>query len=673
MTNSAEDLKKMKELVRELNQYAKEYYVWDQPSVTDAEYDQKYRQLEQLEATYPEEVQSDSPTQRVGDVLDTQLEKVVFDRPMLSLGDVFSRKELEDWLDNVEDQLDEQYAYVCELKIDGLSVSLQYERGRLVRAATRGDGHMGEDITHNVKTIPSVPLHLQEPLSLEVRGEIYMPKEAFVRLNQEREEKGLATFANPRNSAAGSIRQLDPKVTAKRKLNVFLYTGVLGEELGIKSQLDLLTQYPKWGFRVNPLYRLCQTKEEIWQFIEEIQNKRHQLDYDIDGIVVKVNQFNDQETLGYTVKVPKWAIAYKFPAEQVQTTLKEIEWTVGRTGVVTPTAVMEPVLLAGSMVQRASLHNMDLIEAKDIRLNDQVMIHKAGDIIPEVVKVLPDYRTKDSKPYTKPTHCPTCQSLLAHLEEEVALRCINPSCPAQAQERLNHFVSRQAMNISGVGPKLMEQLYDQGLVTTPSDLYHLEEDQLMSLNKIQEKKAHKVVEAIEASKKNSLERLLFGLGIRHVGSKAARDVARYLGEMSDIQAADKETLAQIEGIGEIIADSLVTYFANPSVQHLLQEFKQAGLNMTYLGASSEEIAAVASYFQGKTVVLTGKLEHYTRQEAKQRIESQGGKVTGSVSAHTDVVVSGKEAGRKLTKAQHLGIPILNESEMIQYLEGSLPS
>ena len=493
----------MKELVRELNQYAKEYYVWDQPSVTDAEYDQKYRQLERLEAAYPEEVQSDSPTQRVGDVLDTQLEKVVFDRPMLSLGDVFSRKELEDWLDNVEDQLDEQCAYVCELKIDGLSVSLQYERGRLVRAATRGDGHMGEDITHNVKTIPSVPLHLQEPLSLEVRGEIYMPKEAFVRLNQEREEKGLATFANPRNSAAGSIRQLDPKVTAKRKLNVFLYTGVLGEELGIKSQLDLLTQYPKWGFRVNPLYRLCQTKEEIWQFIEEIQNKRHQLDYDIDGIVVKVNRFNDQETLGYTVKVPKWAIAYKFPAEQVQTTLKEIEWTVGRTGVVTPTAVMEPVLLAGSMVQRASLHNMDLIEAKDIRLNDQVMIHKAGDIIPEVVKVLPDYRTKDSKPYTKPIHCPTCQSLLVHLEEEVALRCINPSCPAQAKERLNHFVSRQAMNISGVGPKLMEQLYDQGLVTTPSDLYHLEEDQLMSLNKIQEKKAHKVVEAIEASKKNT--------------------------------------------------------------------------------------------------------------------------------------------------------------------------
>ena len=673
MTNSAEDLKKMKELVRELNQYAKEYYVWDQPSVTDAEYDQKYRQLERLEAAYPEEVQSDSPTQRVGDVLDTQLEKVVFDRPMLSLGDVFSRKELEDWLDNVEDQLDEQCAYVCELKIDGLSVSLQYERGRLVRAATRGDGHMGEDITHNVKTIPSVPLHLQEPLSLEVRGEIYMPKEAFVRLNQEREEKGLATFANPRNSAAGSIRQLDPKVTAKRKLNVFLYTGVLGEELGIKSQLDLLTQYPKWGFRVNPLYRLCQTKEEIWQFIEEIQNKRHQLDYDIDGIVVKVNRFNDQETLGYTVKVPKWAIAYKFPAEQVQTTLKEIEWTVGRTGVVTPTAVMEPVLLAGSMVQRASLHNMDLIEAKDIRLNDQVMIHKAGDIIPEVVKVLPDYRTKDSKPYTKPIHCPTCQSLLVHLEEEVALRCINPSCPAQAKERLNHFVSRQAMNISGVGPKLMEQLYDQGLVTTPSDLYHLEEDQLMSLNKIQEKKAHKVVEAIEASKKNSLERLLFGLGIRHVGSKAARDVARYLGEMSDIQAADKETLAQIEGIGEIIADSLVTYFANPSVQHLLQEFKQDGLNMTYLGASSEEIAAVASYFQGKTVVLTGKLEHYTRQEAKQRIESQGGKVTGSVSSHTDVVVSGKEAGSKLTKAQHLGIPILNESETIQYLEGSLPS
>ncbi|MDK6291108.1 NAD-dependent DNA ligase LigA [Aerococcus urinae] len=666
--NSQAVQERMTELVDQLNHYAHEYYVLDQPSVSDDLYDKTYRQLEELEASHPDLIQSDSPTQRVGDVLNEKFDKVHFDHPMLSLGDVFSQEELMAWVDGVQKEFGTDTEFVCEMKIDGLSVSLLYQDGRLVRGATRGDGSTGENITNNIKTIASIPLRLQEPLNVEVRGEIYMPKASFAKLNEEREAAGLATFANPRNSAAGSVRQLDPKVTAKRNLNVFLYTGVLPAEAGVNSQAELLTSYPQWGLRVNPEFKLTHSKEEIWDYVEHVSQVRHDLAYDIDGIVIKVNDFDQQEELGYTVKAPRWAIAYKFPAEQANTTIRDIEWTVGRTGVVTPTAVMDPVLVAGSTVQRASLHNMDLIQAKDIRLNDTVMIHKAGDIIPEVVSVVTEDRDANSEPYPEPETCPICHSDLVQLEDEVALRCVNPACPAQAKEKLFHFVSRNAMDITGVGPAVITQLYEKGYVKDPSDLYQLDEDTLLTLDKVKEKSAQNILQAIDQSRENSLERLLFGLGIRHVGVKAARDIAMTFGSMEAIQAAEREAISAIDGIGEIIADSVEEYFANDEVTALVNCLSERGVNMTYLGASPQTLANVDSFWQGKTVVLTGKLTHYSRQEAKALIEGQGGKVTGSVSKNTDVVVAGEDAGSKLTKAQDLDILIFDEEEMLSHLE-----
>lgn len=661
---------KAEKIREQLNRYAYEYYVQDQPTVEDYIYDRLYHELAAIEAQYPQLITADSPTQRVGGQVLQGFEKAVHDRPLYSLSDVFSKEEIIAFDERVKKALGEQVSYVCELKIDGLSISLRYEEGIFVRGATRGDGTVGENITENLKTVKSIPLRLQEPISVEVRGECYMPKKSFVSLNEQREEAGLDVFANPRNAAAGSLRQLDTKITAKRNLNTFLYTVADFGPLEAQTQFDALNELARIGFRTNPEKRLCKNVEEIWAYIEEYHEKRLDLPYEIDGVVIKVNDFNQQDQLGFTVKAPRWATAYKFPPEEAQTTIETIEWTVGRTGVVTPTAVMTPVRVAGTTVSRASLHNVDYIKMKDIRLQDRVVIYKAGDIIPEVAQVLIDERPADSQPYQIPTHCPICNSELVHLDEEVALRCINPKCPAQIKEGLSHFVSRNAMNIDGLGPRVLAQMYDRGLVKDVADLYSLTEEQLLTLDKIKEKSANNLLTAIAQSKENSVERLLFGLGIRHVGSKAAKILAEYFGNLWQVAEAKKEEIIQLDAIGEIIADSLVTYFANEEVHELLRELAEAGVNFAYQGKTIRELEKIESPFKDKTVVLTGKLTHFTREEAKERIENLGGKVTGSVSKKTDIIVAGEEAGSKLVKAQTLGVTVWNEAEMVAAIEGS---
>lgn len=659
---------RIKELTTQLNQYAYEYYILDQPTLSDSEYDKLYRELLQLERAYPEAIAKDSPSQRVGSVVDSKFAKVTHELPMLSLSNAFNRGDIERFVNSVKSAIDgEPVKFVCELKIDGLSVSIRYQNGQLERGATRGDGMVGEDITNNVKTIKSIPLRLQQTLNVEVRGEIYMPKASFMALNAKREEEGLETFANPRNSAAGSVRQLDSRVTAARNLNVFLYGGVFDEEIGLQRQSELLAQFPKWGLRVNEEYVITETADEIWQFITEMGEKRHDLPYEIDGIVIKVDDFRQQDKVGYTTRAPKWAIAYKFPAEEARTVIRDIEWTVGRTGVVTPTAIMDPVLLAGSTIQRASLHNMDLIQEKDIRINDTVIIHKAGDVIPEVIRAIKDDRGEASQPYPKPTACPVCHSELIHLDDEVALRCVNIACPAQAKEKLNHFVSRNAMSITGVGPRVLAQMFDREFVKDPSDLYRLTKEQLLTLEKIGEKAAHNILEAIQNSKDNSLERLLFGLGIRHVGSKAAKQIAEVFPTMTDVMHASTEELIAIDGIGDIIADSLVEFFQNKANQELIMNLQEMGINMHYLGIRPAAVKVTDSYWQGKTVVLTGTLIEYTRTEAKEAIEALGGNVTGSVSKKTDIVVAGENPGSKLAKAQSLNVTIIDEAEMAAHL------
>lgn len=660
---------KAEKIRTQLNQYAYEYYVKDQPTVEDYVYDRLYHELVEIEDKYPQLITPDSPTQRVGGQVLQGFEKAVHDRPLYSLSDVFSKEEIIAFDARVKKALGDQVSYVCELKIDGLSISLRYEDGVFVRGATRGDGTVGENITANLKTVKSIPLRLKEPISVEVRGECYMPKESFVKLNQQREEAGLDIFANPRNAAAGSLRQLDTKITAHRNLNTFLYTVADFGPLEANNQFDALNELARIGFRTNPEKRLCHSVEEIWDYIEEYHEKRIELPYEIDGVVIKVNDFDQQDQLGFTVKAPRWATAYKFPPEEAQTVIENIEWTVGRTGVVTPTAVMTPVRVAGTTVSRASLHNVDYIKAKDIRLKDKVVIYKAGDIIPEVAQVLLDLREEDSQPYEIPTHCPICHSELVHLDEEVALRCINPKCPAQIKEGLSHFVSRNAMNIDGLGPRVLAQMYDRGLVKDVADLYSLKEEQLLTLDKIKEKSANNLLTAIDQSKDNSVERLLFGLGIRHVGSKAAKILAEHFGNLWSITKADKETILNLNAIGEIIADSVVTYFENEEVHELLTELEEAGVNFEYKGKTSEELEEVDSVFKEKTVVLTGKLSHFTREEAKEKIENLGGKVTGSVSKKTDIVVAGEEAGSKLDKAQQLGIEVWTEAQMVAALEG----
>jgi DNA ligase (NAD+) len=661
-------MKRIEELRELLNKYNYEYYVLDRPSVPDAEYDRLMQELIALEEQYPDLKTKDSPSQRVGGQALDAFQKVEHRTPMLSLANAFNEGDLRDFDRRVRQEVGDDVAYVCELKIDGLAVSVRYEDGYFVQGATRGDGVTGEDITENLKTIRSLPLRLNEPVTLEARGEAYMPKASFERLNEQRRNRGEELFANPRNAAAGSLRQLDPKIAASRHLDLFVYGLANAEELGIDSHSAALDYLQQLGFKTNPERRRCANIDEVIQFVNEWHEKRSHLPYEIDGIVVKVDSFEQQKQLGATAKSPRWAVAYKFPAEEVVTKLIGIELSVGRTGVVTPTAILEPVRVAGTTVQRATLHNEDFIRQKDIRIGDSVIIKKAGDIIPEVVNVVPDRRTGEEVPFVMPTHCPECASELVRLDGEVALRCINPKCPAQIREGLIHFVSRQAMNIEGLGEKVISQLFREGLIHDVADIYRLTKEQLIPLERMGEKSATNLLNAIEASKQNSLERLLFGLGIRHVGAKAAKVLAEHFETMDRLQTATKEELMAIHEIGEKMADSIVTYFAKPEVKELLNELRAYGVNMEYKGPKTPKPGDVHSYFAGKTVVLTGKLESLSRNEAKEKIEQLGGKVTGSVSKNTDLVIAGADAGSKLAKAQQLNIEIWDEARFLQEIE-----
>ena len=643
----------MKELVELLNRYAYEYYTKDTPSVSDSEYDQLYRELVELETAHPDKILPESPTHRVGGVVLKGFTKYQHQYPLYSLQDAFSREELEVFDQRVRKEFP-SISYVCELKIDGLSISLTYENGVLVTGATRGDGSVGEDITENLKRVKDIPLVLPEPMNITVRGECYMPRASFDRVNQIRQENGEPEFANPRNAAAGTLRQLDTTIVAKRNLATFLYQEVSPTDQS--SQEGVLEKLARLGFVVNQERVLAEDMEQIWDFIQKVAQLRDDLPYDIDGIVIKVNDLAVQEELGFTVKAPKWAVAYKFPAEEKEAKILSVDWTVGRTGVVTPTANLTPVQLAGTTVSRATLHNVDYIAEKDIHQDDTVIVYKAGDIIPAVLRVVKDKRVSDQA-LAIPTHCPSCQSELLHFEDEVALRCINPLCPAQIKEGLNHFASRDAMNITGLGPAVVEKLFAAQLVEDVAGIYRLTVEDLLTLEGFKEKSAEKLHEAIQASKENSAEKLLFGLGIRHVGSKVSQILLQEFHDLDQLATADPERIASIDSLGMVVAESLKRYFAQEGSKRLLQELQEAGVNRTYLG---EKVAADAA-LSGMTVVLTGKLERLTRSEAKAKLESLGAKVTGSVSKKTDLVVAGSDAGSKLTKAQELGIQVEDEA------------
>ncbi|HGJ3401679.1 TPA: NAD-dependent DNA ligase LigA [Streptococcus pneumoniae] len=645
--------KRMNELVALLNRYATEYYTSDNPSVSDSEYDRLYRELVELETAYPEQVLADSPTHRVGGKVLDGFEKYSHQYPLYSLQDAFSREELDAFDARVRKEVAHP-TYICELKIDGLSISLTYEKGILVAGVTRGDGSIGENITENLKRVKDIPLTLPEELDITVRGECYMPRASFDQVNQVRQENGEPEFANPRNAAAGTLRQLDTAVVAKRNLATFLYQEASpstrdSQEKGLKYLEQL-------GFVVNPKRILAENIDEIWNFIQEVGQERENLPYDIDGVVIKVNDLASQEELGFTVKAPKWAVAYKFPAEEKEAQLLSVDWTVGRTGVVTPTANLTPVQLAGTTVSRATLHNVDYIAEKDIRKDDTVIVYKAGDIIPAVLRVVESKRVSEEK-LDIPTNCPSCNSDLLHFEDEVALRCINPRCPAQIMEGLIHFASRDAMNITGLGPSIVEKLFTANLVKDVADIYRLQEEDFLLLEGVKEKSAAKLYQAIQASKENSAEKLLFGLGIRHVGSKASQLLLQYFHSIENLYQADSEEVASIESLGGVIAKSLQTYFATEGSEILLRELKETGVNLDYKGQTVVADAALS----GLTVVLTGKLERLKRSEAKSKLESLGAKVTGSVSKKTDLVVVGADAGSKLQKAQELGIQVRDEA------------
>lgn len=645
--------KRMNELVALLNRYATEYYTSDNPSVSDSEYDRLYHELVELETAYPEQVLADSPTHRVGGKVLDGFEKYSHQYPLYSLQDAFSREELDAFDARVRKEVAHP-TYICELKIDGLSISLTYEKGILVAGVTRGDGSIGENITENLKRVKDIPLTLPEELDITVRGECYMPRASFDQVNQARQENGEPEFANPRNAAAGTLRQLDTAVVAKRNLATFLYQEASpstrdSQEKGLKYLEQL-------GFVVNPKRILAENIDEIWNFIQEVGQERENLPYDIDGVVIKVNDLASQEELGFTVKAPKWAVAYKFPAEEKEAQLLSVDWTVGRTGVVTPTANLTPVQLAGTTVSRATLHNVDYIAEKDIRKDDTVIVYKAGDIIPAVLRVVESKRVSEEK-LDIPTNCPSCNSDLLHFEDEVALRCINPRCPAQIMEGLIHFASRDAMNITGLGPSIVEKLFAANLVKDVADIYRLQEEDFLLLEGVKEKSAAKLYQAIQASKENSAEKLLFGLGIRHVGSKASQLLLQYFHSIENLYQADSEEVASIESLGGVIAKGLQTYFATEGSEILLRELKETGVNLDYKGQTVVADAALS----GLTVVLTGKLERLKRSEAKSKLESLGAKVTGSVSKKTDLVVVGADAGSKLQKAQELGIQVRDEA------------
>lgn len=648
---------RMNELVELLNRYATEYYTSDNPSVSDSEYDRLYRELVELEQTHPEQVLPNSPTHRVGGKILDGFEKYSHQYPLYSLQDAFSREELLAFDARIRKELP-NVTYICELKIDGLSISLTYDQGVLVVGATRGDGTIGENITENLKRVKDIPLTLPEALDITVRGECYMPRTSFDWVNQSRQENGEPEFANPRNAAAGTLRQLDTAVVAKRNLATFLYQEASPSTRD--SQEQVLKHLEQLGFVVNPRRVLAHSMDEVWQFIQEVGQERDQLSYDIDGVVIKVNDLAGQEQLGFTVKAPKWAVAYKFPAEEKEAKLLSVDWTVGRTGVVTPTANLTPVQLAGTTVSRATLHNVDYISEKDIRKDDTVIVYKAGDIIPAVLRVVDSKRVSEEK-LDIPANCPSCDSKLLHFEDEVALRCINPRCPAQIMEGLIHFASRDAMNISGLGPSMVEKLFAAHLVKDVADIYRLTENDFLQLEGVKEKTAQKLYQAIQTSKENSAEKLLFGLGIRHVGSKASKLLVQHFHSIETLAQADPEEVSNIETLGSVIAQSLQTYFATEGSKILLRELKEFGVNLDYKG----QVVAGDAALSGLTVVLTGKLERLNRSEAKSKLESLGAKVTGSVSKKTDLVVAGADAGSKLQKAQELGIEVRDEA----WLEG----
>jgi len=659
--------KRVEELNNLLHQYGHAYYALDKPLTSDAIYDQYMQELLSIEAENPDLIYPDSPSQRVGGEILKGFGKVVHEFPMLSLSNAFNEEDLREFDRRVKAAAGHDVSYICELKIDGLAISLRYVDGKFVQGSTRGDGTVGEDITASLKTIRTIPLRLQESVAIEVRGEAYMPKKSFVKLNAMRDESGEEPFANPRNAAAGSLRQLDPKIAASRNLAIFIYgIGGDGSAYGQDSHSDSLDYLAELGFETNNERKRCHTIDEVIDYIGKWGESRSSLDYEIDGIVVKVDNFEDQEQLGFTAKSPKWATAYKFPAEEVVTTLLDIELSVGRTGVVTPTAILEPVLVAGSTVGRASLHNEDLIKEKDVRIGDTVIIRKAGDIIPEVVAAIVEKRTGVEVPYEMPKNCPVCDSELVRIEEEVAIRCVNPQCSAQMKEAIIHFVSRNAMNIEGIGERVVDLLYKADLVHDVSDLYKLTREQLIELERMGEKSVSNLLTAIEASKENSLEKMLFGLGIRHVGEKAATILAEEFRTLADLMVADAERLITIHEIGDKVADSITTYFSNEKVLEVLRKLEAYGLNTAYKGRRRQDVPT-DGLFSGKTVVLTGKLSILTRGEAKEKIEAFGGKVSGSVSKKTDLVIAGEDAGSKLAKAEELEITVWNEAELIEAL------
>lgn len=658
----------IEQLVQLLNTYNYEYHVLDQPTVPDVEYDQKLQQLKALEAEYPEYILDYSPTQRVGGEPIDAFEKVEHLQPMLSLNNAFDESELRQFDRRIKDLTKQSSInYVCELKIDGLAISLVYEEGTLVRGATRGDGTIGEDITSNLRTIPSVPLKLTKSETIEVRGEAFMPQQSFIALNEQREKAEETLFANPRNAAAGSLRQLDPKIAAERNLDLFIF-GIGEWDGSFYTQSERLAYLQKLGFKTNDHWKKCTTIEEVIDFVNFWSEERPELNYEIDGIVIKVDDIHLQEQLGFTAASPRWAIAYKFPAMEAVTILKDIELSIGRTGVVTPTAILEPVQIDGSTVQRASLHNEDLIHELDVRIGDTVVLKKAGDIIPKVVKVIEDRRTGEEQKYFMPEECPACGEELTRIGEEVALRCMNPNCPAQLQEGLIHFVSRNAMNIDGLGERIIAQLFKENLVKTMADLYRLEREKLLELERMGEKSVDNLLSAIETSKNNSLERLLFGLGIRHIGAKAARMLAMHFQTMENVQQASYDDLIVIEDIGHIMAESIVQYFKDEQVQDLIQQLQDLNVNMTYTGPTPSDHSK-ENVLTDQTVVLTGRLENFTRSEAGDLVESYGGKVTSSVSGNTDILIAGERAGSKYDQAESHGVTIWNEEQFMQIIEG----
>lgn len=667
----AADLAEADKLRREIRHNEYLYYVLDAPEITDAEYDRMMVRLRELEARYPDSIPADSPTQRVGGRASSQFTEVRHLEPLLSLGNVFSAEELRAFDERVRSGLPagSKVEYVMEPKIDGLACSLIYENGKLVRAATRGDGVVGENVTANVRTIRSIPLTLKVPDGetvpelLDVRGEVYMPRQAFMRLNEQRAERGESEFANPRNAAAGSLRQLDPQVTASRSLSFFAYYLVgEGAQLKHSESLALLAHY---GFKVSENYKVVENIDEAIKYIGDFNELRQGLSYDTDGAVIKVNDVYQQRILGATGKDPRWATAYKYPPEQAETTLEDIDWRVGRTGVLTPTAVLTPVKLSGSVISRATLHNEDFIRAKDIRIGDRVVINKAGEIIPEVLRVVVEKRSGDEKEVEIPSVCPECGWRVERQGEEAAIRCTNPHCPALGREGLIHFVSRDAMNIDGCGPSVINAMLDAGLVRDAADLYSLRKDDLLKLERMGEKSADNLLAALAESKKNELDKLLFALGIRHVGAKVARILATEFGSMEKLQQAQPEELAQIRDIGDKIAESVVTWLNVPANIDLVERLAAAGLTMTFTPPASQE----DNPFFGKTLVFTGTMPTLGRAEAKTMAQDVGAKVSGSVSKKTDYVIAGAEAGSKLEKAQQLGVTVIDEAEFLRLLKG----